>query len=51
MNRGNSAWRTFDNPGVASHTEPRLERQVGGPVEMLVTVPVQGQNTNFNSTD
>jgi hypothetical protein len=51
MNRENSARRRFDNPRGAGHTEPRLERQLGGPVEMLVTVPVQGQNTNFNSTD
>jgi hypothetical protein len=51
MNRENSARQRFDNPGAAGHTEPRLERQLGGPVEMLVTVPVQGQNTNFNSTD
>ena len=51
MNGGNSAQQTFDNPGTARHTDPRLEQQLGGPVETLVTVPVQGQNTNFNSTD
>jgi hypothetical protein len=51
MNRENSARRRFDNPGTAGHTEPRLERQLGGPVEMVLTAPVQGLNTNFNSTD